>query len=218
MNGEFNWWLLIVGLVLGAALTWLVMADTVRRDVDITDRERPVEALWIAGEPGGRRVGRSTPRGSRTCCGSIASTSPRRRRTIRSRRRPPHQNRTRPIRSGDAPVISSTWTSVPRHGPHAQRHRPEPQPAMADLHEAGAAHQLDEGRRVGDVRDGGREPAVGVAPAAGGPGERAEPADSSRRRAGPTIVAAASSARGRRPCRRAGRPAGARRAPRPDPA
>jgi hypothetical protein len=48
MNGEFNWWLLIVGLVLGAALTWLVMADTVRRDIDITDRERPAEALWIA--------------------------------------------------------------------------------------------------------------------------------------------------------------------------
>ncbi len=48
MNGEFNWWLLIVGLVLGAALTWLVMADTVRRDLDITDRERPAEALWIA--------------------------------------------------------------------------------------------------------------------------------------------------------------------------
>ncbi|HET9521804.1 MAG TPA: hypothetical protein VFO73_12205 [Candidatus Limnocylindrales bacterium] len=49
MNTEFNWWLLIVGLVLGAALTWLVMADTTRRDVDITERERPVEALWIAG-------------------------------------------------------------------------------------------------------------------------------------------------------------------------
>jgi hypothetical protein len=49
MNGEFNWWLLIVGLVLGAALTWLVMADTTRRDVDIAERERPVEALWIAG-------------------------------------------------------------------------------------------------------------------------------------------------------------------------
>lgn len=48
MNGEFNWWLLIVGLVLGAALTWLVMADTVRREVDVTDRERPAEALWIA--------------------------------------------------------------------------------------------------------------------------------------------------------------------------
>jgi hypothetical protein len=58
MNTEFNWWLLIVGLVLGAALTWLVMADTTRRDVDITERERPVEALWIAGHlsAGGRPV------------------------------------------------------------------------------------------------------------------------------------------------------------------
>ena len=49
MNAEFNWWLLIVGLVLGAALTWLVMADSTRREIDISEAERPVEALWIAG-------------------------------------------------------------------------------------------------------------------------------------------------------------------------
>jgi hypothetical protein len=49
MNAEFNWWLLIVGLVLGAALTWLVMADSTRREIDITEAERPAEALWIAG-------------------------------------------------------------------------------------------------------------------------------------------------------------------------
>jgi len=48
MNAEFNWWLLIVGLVLGAALTWLVMAETVRREVDITEKERRAEAAWIA--------------------------------------------------------------------------------------------------------------------------------------------------------------------------
>ena len=48
MNGEFNWWLLIVGLVLGAALTWLVMADTTRREVDITETEQRGESLWIA--------------------------------------------------------------------------------------------------------------------------------------------------------------------------
>ena len=48
MNGEFNWWLLIVGLVLGAALTWLVMADTTRRDADITETEQRGESLWIA--------------------------------------------------------------------------------------------------------------------------------------------------------------------------
>jgi predicted O-methyltransferase YrrM len=48
MNAEFNWWLLIVGLVLGAALTWLVMSESVRRDVDITESEQGGEARWIA--------------------------------------------------------------------------------------------------------------------------------------------------------------------------
>ena len=48
MNAEFNWWLLIVGLVLGAALTWLVMADLARRDEDVEAAERASEARWIA--------------------------------------------------------------------------------------------------------------------------------------------------------------------------
>jgi hypothetical protein len=48
VNAEFNWWLLIVGLVLGAALTWLVMAESTRRDADITESEQRGEALWIA--------------------------------------------------------------------------------------------------------------------------------------------------------------------------
>jgi hypothetical protein len=48
VNAEFNWWLLIVGLVLGAALTWLVMAETTRRDADLTESEQRGEALWIA--------------------------------------------------------------------------------------------------------------------------------------------------------------------------
>jgi hypothetical protein len=48
VNAEFNWWLLIVGLVIGAGLTWLVLADSRRREVDIVERERAAEALWIA--------------------------------------------------------------------------------------------------------------------------------------------------------------------------
>jgi hypothetical protein len=48
VNAEFNWWLLIVGLVLGAALTWLVMAESTRRDADLTESEQRGEALWIA--------------------------------------------------------------------------------------------------------------------------------------------------------------------------
>jgi hypothetical protein len=48
MNAEFNWWLLIVGLVVGAALTWLVMADLTRRDADLDAAEQASEARWIA--------------------------------------------------------------------------------------------------------------------------------------------------------------------------
>lgn len=48
VNAEFNWWLLIVGLVVGAGLVWLVLADARRREVDVTERERESEARWIA--------------------------------------------------------------------------------------------------------------------------------------------------------------------------
>ena len=48
MNAEFNWWLLIVGLVIGAGLVWLVVADSRRREVDVTETERAGEARWIA--------------------------------------------------------------------------------------------------------------------------------------------------------------------------
>jgi hypothetical protein len=45
---EFNWWLLIVGLVVGAGLVWLVLADSARRDADLEADELPAEAAWIA--------------------------------------------------------------------------------------------------------------------------------------------------------------------------
>ena len=48
MSAEFNWWLLIVGVVAGAALTWLVVADSSRRDREVGERELPAEASWIA--------------------------------------------------------------------------------------------------------------------------------------------------------------------------
>ena len=47
MNAEFNWWLLIVGLVVGAGLVWFVVADSRRRDADIEADERPREAIWL---------------------------------------------------------------------------------------------------------------------------------------------------------------------------
>jgi hypothetical protein len=49
VNAEFNWWLLIVGLVVGAGLVWFVVADSRRRDVDVDATERPREALWLSG-------------------------------------------------------------------------------------------------------------------------------------------------------------------------
>jgi hypothetical protein len=58
VNAEFNWWLLIVGLVVGAGLVWLVVADSRRRDVDVGEAEREGEARWIAAAmtDAGRRV------------------------------------------------------------------------------------------------------------------------------------------------------------------
>ena len=47
-GAEFNWWLLIVGVVAGAALTWLVVADSTRREREVGERELPAEAAWIA--------------------------------------------------------------------------------------------------------------------------------------------------------------------------
>ena len=55
MSAEFNWWLLIVGVVAGAALTWLVVSETTRREREVGERELPAEAAWIArsvGQPG----------------------------------------------------------------------------------------------------------------------------------------------------------------------
>jgi hypothetical protein len=48
VNAEFNVWLLIVGLVVGAGLVWLVVMDSRRRDSEIDATERPREAAWIS--------------------------------------------------------------------------------------------------------------------------------------------------------------------------
>ncbi len=47
MFAEFNWWLLIVGLVVGAGLAWLVLADARRRDEDVEEAELAEEAVWL---------------------------------------------------------------------------------------------------------------------------------------------------------------------------
>ena len=49
MTAEFNWWLLLVGLVVGAGLTWLVLADLgpVSDDPTAEETEAQLEADWI---------------------------------------------------------------------------------------------------------------------------------------------------------------------------
>lgn len=50
VNAEFNWWLLIVGFVVGGGLVWFVLADSRRREVDIDADERSHEAEWLASQ------------------------------------------------------------------------------------------------------------------------------------------------------------------------
>lgn len=48
VNAEFNWWLLIVGLVVGAGLVWFVLLDARRRDADVDAAETKREAAWLS--------------------------------------------------------------------------------------------------------------------------------------------------------------------------
>jgi hypothetical protein len=48
MSTDFNWWLLVVGVVVGGVLTWLVLADSKRREEEISEEELTAEAGWIA--------------------------------------------------------------------------------------------------------------------------------------------------------------------------
>ncbi len=48
MNAEFNVWLLIVGLVVGAGLVLLVIMDSRRRESEVDAVERPREAAWLS--------------------------------------------------------------------------------------------------------------------------------------------------------------------------
>ena len=45
---EFQWWLLLVGLVAGGGLVFVVSMDARRREEDLAELERRAEATWIA--------------------------------------------------------------------------------------------------------------------------------------------------------------------------
>ena len=47
MISEFNWWLLLLGLVVGGGLTWLVLSETRRREQDLEGRDLADEAVWL---------------------------------------------------------------------------------------------------------------------------------------------------------------------------
>lgn len=48
MSDGFSLWLLLLGLVVGVAATWMLTARLARRDGDLTPGERTAEAAWIA--------------------------------------------------------------------------------------------------------------------------------------------------------------------------
>jgi hypothetical protein len=52
---EFQWWLLLVGLVAGGGLVAVVMTDGRRREEDVGALERRAESTWIAQRLSGRR-------------------------------------------------------------------------------------------------------------------------------------------------------------------
>jgi hypothetical protein len=49
---EFQWWLLLVGLVAGGGLVAVVFLDGARREQDVEEAELPAEAQWIAARLG----------------------------------------------------------------------------------------------------------------------------------------------------------------------
>ncbi len=49
---EFQWWLLLVGLVAGGGLVAVVFLDGARREQDVEEAELAAEAQWIAARLG----------------------------------------------------------------------------------------------------------------------------------------------------------------------
>jgi hypothetical protein len=48
VNAEFDWWLLFVGIAVGAGLVWFVLGEMRRRQEDIEADELPRQALWLS--------------------------------------------------------------------------------------------------------------------------------------------------------------------------
>lgn len=48
MNDGFAWWLILVGLAIGVAASWLLIVRLPRDDADVSAAERQEEATWIS--------------------------------------------------------------------------------------------------------------------------------------------------------------------------
>ena len=59
---EFQWWLLLVGLVAGGGLVAVVSMDARRREEDLAELERRAEATWIADQLDRPEVGKPDAR------------------------------------------------------------------------------------------------------------------------------------------------------------
>ena len=73
---EFQWWLLLVGLVAGGGLVAVVFLDGARREQDVDEAELPAEAQWIAARLGSgeRRLGRRSKAVEKTTSDSVEKT------------------------------------------------------------------------------------------------------------------------------------------------
>jgi len=47
---EFNWWLLVVGLVIGAGAVWLILVELGRHEDEVTEADIAAESVRIADE------------------------------------------------------------------------------------------------------------------------------------------------------------------------
>jgi len=48
VNAEFDWWLLFVGIAVGAGLVWFVLAESRRHQEEIDTDELPRQAAWLS--------------------------------------------------------------------------------------------------------------------------------------------------------------------------
>ena len=142
MNAEFNWWLLIVGLVIGAGLVYLVLADSSRRDADVLAEELPLEATWISASMAAEGRTIDPPTAERVLELHRAylagpppdpeeeelPDAPERRAVLDASGRPP-----RAVGGPSTPAGRSGRGSVDGDDPHVQRDGPEPEPPYRDV-------------------------------------------------------------------------------------